>query len=272
MTMEDKKMVFGYELDAFSRYGLAIPIKLGLASHCHALITGGSGSGKSYALLFLIGKLLQACPGISIYLCDFKNSGDFSFLEGCAHYYAGQDCYAGVMDYYREFSHARADRALQGRTRHVLIFDEYPAFVSYHQMKDKMDKTKLANDILGAVAENLMLGRGIGFGCWIVTQRADSTLFSNGARDNFMAVCALGSLSKEQKGMVFPGQEIPGRAFQAGEGMLLADGREITAVKYPLLEDAAGWKRHILGTLAGGSGTGAPARGAASEIWMPGHP
>ena len=101
-----------------------------------------------------------------------------------------------------------------------------------------------------------MLGRGIGFGCWIVTQRADSTLFSNGARDNFMAVCALGSLSKEQKGMVFPGQEIPGRAFQAGEGMLLADGREITAVKYPLLEDAAGWKRHILGTLAG-----APARG-----------
>lgn len=244
-------MTFGYELEAFSRYGLAIPVKLGLASHCHALITGSSGSGKSQALLFLIGKLLQALPGISIYLCDFKNSEDFSFLEGYAHYYAGQDCYAGVMDYYQEFSQVRTDRALQGRTRHVLIFDEYPAFISYMQMKDKADKTKLANDILGAVAETLMLGRGIGFGCWIVTQRADSALFSNGARDNFMAVLAFGNLSKEQKGMVFPGQEMPERTFQAGEGTLLADGKEITAVKFPLIEDAAGWKRHVRGILMG---------------------
>ena len=70
-----------------------------------------------------------------------------------------------------------------------------------------------------------------------------------------MAVCALGALSKEQKGMVFPGQEVPGRTFQAGEGMLLADGREITAIKFPLIEDEAGWKKHILGILTGG-GTG----------------
>lgn len=249
-------MTFGYELEAFSKYGLAIPIKLGLASHCHVLITGSSGSGKSQALLFLIGKLLQAFLGISIYLCDFKNSEDFSFLEGYAHYYAGQDCYAGVMDYYQEFSQVRADRALQGRTRHVLIFDEYPAFISYLQMKDKADKTKLANDVLGAVAEILMLGRGIGFGFWCVTQRPDSAFFSNGTRDNVMATCALGRLSKEQKGMVFPGQEIPDRVFQAGEGMLLADGKEITAVKYPLIEDAAGWKRHIRGILTGDSRTG----------------
>ena len=109
----------------------------------------------------------------------------------------------------------------------------------------------MENDVLGAVAEILMLGRGIGFGCWIVTQRADSALFSNGARDNFMAVLAFGNLSKEQKGMVFPGQEIPDHIFRAGEGMLLADGKEITAVKFPLIEDAAGWKRHILSILMG---------------------
>lgn len=252
--MDDKEMIFGYELEAFSKYGLAIPIKLGLASHPHALISGSSGSGKSKSLLFLIGKLLQAFLGISIYLCDFKNSEDFSFLEGYAHYYAGQDCYAGVMDYYQKFSQVRADRALQGRTRHVLIFDEYPAFISYMQMKDKANKTKLANDVLGAVAEILMLGRGIGFGFWCVTQRPDSALFSNGARDNFMITISLSNLSKEHKNMVFPGQEIPDRIFQAGEGMLLADGREITLVKYPLLEDAAGWKKHIRGILDGDKG------------------
>lgn len=252
--MEGIEMTFGYELEAFSRYGLAIPIRLGLASHCHALITGSSGSGKSQALLFLLGKLLQAFPGISIYLCDFKNSEDFSFLEGYAHYYAGQDCYTGVMDYYQEFSQARTDRALQWGTRHVLIFDEYPAFVSYLQMKDKANKAKLANDVLGAVAETLMLGRGIGFGFWCVTQRPDSTLFSSGTRENFMAVCAFGRISKEQKSMIFPGQEIPDRVFQAGEGMLLADGKEITAVKFPLIEDVAGWKKHIRGILDRGKG------------------
>lgn len=250
MAVENEEMTFGYEQDAFSRYGLAIPIRLGVASHCHALITGGSGSGKSCALLFLIGKLLQACPGIILFLCDFKSSTDFVFLKGYAHYYAGDDCYSGVMEYYACFTEVRKS----GKTdrRFLLVFDEYPAFINYMQMKDKREKAKLANDILGAVAEILMLGRGIGFGCWIVTQRADSTLFSNGARDNFMAVCALGRLSKEQKGMVFPGQEIADRIFQAGEGILLADGREITPVKYPLIENDAAWKQHIFDILNGG--------------------
>lgn len=250
--MEDKEMTFGYELEAFSKYGLAIPIKLGLASHCHALISGSSGSGKSRSLLLLIGKLLQAFPGIILFLCDFKSSADFAFLKGYAHYYAGDDCYSGIMEYYARFSEVR--KSGRSDKRFLLVCEEYPALVNYFQMKDKANKTKLANDVLGAVAEILMLGRGIGFGFWCVTQRPDSALFSNGARDNFMTVCALGNLSKEQKGMVFPGQEIPDRIFQIGEGMLLADGRDITAVKFPLIEDAAGWKRHIRDILDGGKG------------------
>ncbi len=68
-----------------------------------------------------------------------------------------------------------------------------------------------------------------------------------------MAVIGLGKLSKEQKGMVFAGEEIPDGIFQAGEGMLLADGREITAVKYPLVQDTEDWKRHILRILETGN-------------------
>ncbi len=56
----------------------------------------------------------------------------------------------------------------------------------------------------------------------------------------------LGRLSKEQKGMIFPGQEIPDESFAAGEGMLLADGKEITTVKYPIIRDMADWKEHII--------------------------
>ncbi|WP_075721087.1 hypothetical protein [Roseburia sp. 499] len=245
-------MIWGYLKEPFSKYGLAIPIKLGIASYPHALITGASGSGKTQALLFLLGKLLQNIPDIVVYLCDFKNSEDFSFLKGYTHYYTGKDCYQGIMEYYQCFSDTRENGSIKNRS--ILICDEYPAFVNYLQMQDKQNKTKYATIVLNSVAEILMLGRGINFGIWIVTQRADSTLFSNGARDNFMVIVGLGNLSKEQKGMVFSGQEIPDTRFSAGEGMLLADSKEIMEVKYPMIANVNDWKSHILRILQKQSG------------------
>jgi hypothetical protein len=220
-----------------------LPILLDVGSHCHSLITGASGSGKSYALLYLIGSILQSEPQTDIYFCDFKNSDDFSFLEGYQHYYAGDDCYDGVMEYYNDFCNARRNRSIS--RRRVLVFDEYPAFINYLSGQDKQEKTKRAGDVLNAIAEILMLGRGIKYGVWIVTQRADASLFANGARDNFMIVVGLGRMSKEQKGMVFSGEEIPDKVFKCGEGMLLADGYEIQEVRYPKINNLLDWKRHI---------------------------
>ncbi len=237
-------MIFGYEKTAFVQYGVSIPISLGIDTYPHVLLTGASGCGKSQSLLFLIGKLLQDNPKVIIFLCDFKNSEDFSFLKCYTHYYAGKDCYRGLMEYYTTFSKIREEG--YNKKRFLLIFDEYPAFINALQMQDKINKTKLAADVLGAVSEILMLGRGIRFGIWIVTQRADSSMFLNGSRDNFMIGIGLGRLSKEQKGMIFPGQEIPDESFAAGEGMLLADGKEITTVKYPIIRDMADWKEHII--------------------------
>lgn len=221
-----------------------VPLSLSIMSHCHALITGSSGSGKSYALLYLLGCLLQDIPETDVYFCDFKNSEDFAFMKGYLHYYGGNDCYEGVMAYYESFCNSR----MAGKTvgRHILIFDEYPAFISYLSARDKQDKTKKMGDILGAVAEILMLGRGIGFGIWIVTQRADASLFANGARDNFMVVLGLGRMSKEQKGMVFSGEELPDKIYHQGEGCLLADGCPLYEVAYPRIRNVVDWKRHIM--------------------------
>lgn len=236
-------MIFGYVKEFYDRYGLKIPIKFDLADYPHMLIAGASGSGKSFALLFLIGQLLQAYPDIILFICDFKKSEEFSFLNLYQHYYAGKDCYKGIMEYYRVFTEIRETG--QNKARYLLITDEYPAFINYLQMLDKMNKTKCANEILGAVSEILMLGRGIKFGVWIIVQRADSTLFANGARDNFMIVIGLGKLSKEQKAMIFTGQDIPDCIMGKGEGILLADGREMQTVKFPLIADVKDWKNHI---------------------------
>lgn len=218
------------------------PLFLDLETHCHALITGSSGSGKSYALLYLLGCLLQDIPETKLYFCDFKNSRDFAFLKGYSHYYSGNDCYEGVMEYYESFCNAR----IAGKTarRYILIFDEYPAFINFI----KQEKKK-AEDILSAISEILMLGRGIAYGVWIVTQRADASLFANGARDNFMVVLGLGRMSKEQKGMVFAGEEIPDRIYHQGEGCLLADGYPLYEIAIPKIRNVIDWKKHIKAVL-----------------------
>lgn len=243
----------GYNKGILDSDALRIPIQLDLGTHCNLLLTGCSGSGKSYALLYLLGNVLKSYEDIEIYFCDFKNSFDFAFLESYEHYFAGNNCYDGIMKYYEAFSDARQQRDFD--KKHLLICDEYPALINYLQGKDKVNKTKFASDVLSAISELLCLGRGIQFYTWIVTQRADNSLFANGARDNFMVVIGLGRLSKEQRGMLFSGEELPERIYQKGEGIILADGHALQEVKFPFIRNIDDWKKHIHAILQPHSGS-----------------
>ena len=236
-------MKLGYYLDLYYEMGKRIAITKPINSHCHLLLTGGSGSGKSYALLYLLGNVLKECPEIIVYFCDFKQSAEFSFLSGYPHYYSGGACYQGIMDYYKKFQDIRKSGKVT--SRYLLICDEYPALLHYYMSLDK----KKANDLLMRIAEILMMGRGLSFGCWIVTQRADAQLFQNGARDNFMVLIALGRLSKEQRTMLFSGEELPERVYQRGEGLILADGDSIHEIKIPMIANVSDWCFHILKVL-----------------------
>ena len=129
-------MNWGYKSQSLQHHPQQI--MLDISSHCHALITGSSGSGKSYALLYLLGNLLKSNPDIILYFLDFKNSADFEFLNGYQYYYSGDACYQGILDYYTRFCDAR----IRGKNteRHLLIFDEYPAFINYLTTKDRQGK------------------------------------------------------------------------------------------------------------------------------------
>lgn len=245
-----KGIPYGYSLSHFEDYNVRIPILIPLNSHPHALIVGSSGSGKSKALIYLLGKILQSEPEIDLWVCDFKASDDFAFLKDYPQYFAGDNCYKGLKAYYEVFSQAR--QLGSDTRRHLLIYDEYPASVLYYQGKDKQEKTKKSAELLSIVSEILMLGRGVccGFGIFTVCQRASADVFPQGSRDNYMISLSLGRTSKEQKGMLFPGEEIPDRVYSPGEGILLADGRPLQTVKFPLVEDAKDWERHIKAILA----------------------
>ena len=68
-------MNFGFDLEIWQKSEIAVPIQLNIKTYCHALICGSSGSGKSYALLFLLKQLLD--EDVCLFLLDPKNSEDF---------------------------------------------------------------------------------------------------------------------------------------------------------------------------------------------------
>ena len=238
-------MIFGYHYDMWTSAKMKVPIKHSISTHCHILLTGSSGSGKSYALLYFLGKLLQDCPSVVLYFCDFKNSEDFRFMNEYSYYFAGDECYSGIIKYYESFTTAR--KRGYSNARHILICDEYPAFISYLQAQDKANKTKYSNDILSIVSELLMLGRGLSYGVYMTCQRADSGWFASGARENFMITICLGRISKEQKTMLFAGEDLPkDRIYKRGEGIIYADGTPIQEIKIPIIQNIDSWKKHIL--------------------------
>ena len=240
-------MIYGYDLALYEEFGVKVGIHLNPSIHLHTLLTGSSGSGKSYALMYLIGTLLQSTKTV-FYICDYKSSKEFNFLRNYKYFYQGEDCYQGIMDY-----HTRLNQALKkgNEEHHILIVDEYPSMLCHLETKDRTDKTHLSKDILSAISTILMTGRGVGggFGLWVVTQRADSSWFPAGSRDSFMLIICAGRVSREQQQMLFSREDISDRVYQRGQGVLLADGEPLRDVIFPTIKDLTSWKAHIMGLL-----------------------
>ena len=215
----------GFEVTEFQ--GVLLPLEVSLEKSCHWLICGGSGSGKSVLLLYALNSLLNA--PICLYLADFKGSGDFIGLTD--KYTEFGDCVRLVEDFYNHYQNIKQNKTGE---RILLVCDEFSAFLVWLESVDK----KRATDIKNKIAEILMTGRLLpGDGSawlWCVCQRADSTYFSHGARDNYMVSIGMGRLSKESKGMLFPGEEIPEDYIPCtGRGLILEDGKNLRIFQVP---------------------------------------
>ncbi len=183
------------------------------------LVVGRTGSGKSYFLRLLSGKIALHIPDVSITICDYKKSS-FAQFSGLRNFYGYTDVPNGIRTFYREFSERLAanDEERNQKIR-VLIIDEYGVLISAQDKKE-------AEELKTMVGNMLFMGRSLGIRVVVGVQRADSELFKVGARDQFGAVLGLGNLSREQKQMLFTDykdemQEING----TGQGYLLVDGQ-----------------------------------------------
>jgi DNA segregation ATPase FtsK/SpoIIIE-like protein len=184
--------------------------------HPMLLIVGGTGTGKSYFINLLMGKISIHLTDSTLYLCDFKDI-DFRQFADCPRRWSYESCTEGLAAYYESFQ-ARLSGADKTINRKFLIFDEWAAFV---MSRDK----KAMEDVKSKLSVLLMMGRGVQHHVIIGLQRADAALFPMGGRDQFGALLALGNLSREQKLMLFPDyRDLMNDTNGRGQGYLSLDG------------------------------------------------
>lgn len=209
--------------------GFYFPLEIDLETHPHWILSGGSGSGKSVLLNYLINSLLNY--PLNLYICDPKGSGDFEGIS--RNYVCCDDCADLVEEVYERYRKIKTKKTGE---KIVLVIDEYPSFILSLEGKDK----KRANAIKTKISELLMQGRHLpgngSVAVWIVTQRADAEYFPKGARLNFMVSIGMGRLDTQSKTMLFPGEEIPEYMPQRGTGLICADGEPLRVFQVPFIE------------------------------------
>lgn len=178
----------------------------------HILVSGGTGSGKSVLISFMILELLKGHS--TIYIADPKNSD----LGSLSHYFG--DKYVAttlnniariiriVVEEMQERYQYMRDNFQYGSnfTDHDfkpvwLIFDEMGAFQA--SGTDKKSREIIA-EVMEGIKQIILLGRQSGFFILISAQQFNaSTTLSTALRDNLSLRIALGANSSEGYRMVF---------------------------------------------------------------------
>lgn len=228
------KFVLGFDLDAWNQCGerREITVDLSPENNSHILLCGMSGSGKSYLENAILAKLALSDPLGEIHFADYKSDTSFSYLRGCPRYYSYKDTLQAL-----EIVHNRllARQSGQDGSTHpvTLVWDEYMAQILALQSEDK----KAAAVVMSHVSEILLLGRSLSVRLICVCQRCDALAFPAGSRLNYGVVVVLGSSAKSIYEMLLPDfkDELKGRTFKRGEGVVLFQGSELRYLKVPVV-------------------------------------
>ena len=152
----------------YLRQGLRIPIDWDTEAAPMGCCFGTTGSGKTYALKLMCGKLVKYGKS-KLTVCDGKGGGDFDFLKGCERY-AAIEVTTVFNNFYQSFL-ARQKGEDESRDMMVLLFDEWSAYL------DGLDEKKHMETQRKKLGQLLRLGRSFHVHVLVGQQRMDSTYF-----------------------------------------------------------------------------------------------
>ena len=100
-------------------------------------------------------------------------------------------------------------------------------------------KSAASSTALSKVAEVLQLGRSLSVRLLTACQRPDALAFPAGSRLNYGVVCIVGAAVRSIYEMLLPDhmEQVKGRQFGRGEGVVLLQGSELRFIKVPTVRD-----------------------------------
>lgn len=248
-VVEKNILTLGWDLEVYEEFGLKKSIILDIRKKPSGLVTGASGSGKSYFITILLNHILQVYgDSVVVYYCDFKSSEDTEYLSQYCRYFTGEKCADGLVAYYEEYQ-AVKDGKRDGKLR-LIFFDEWAGFQLWETQKSK----KQAEVYKGMLQEILLMGRSLLCGAWVILQRPDSSWLSG--RENFHSICCFlsGGVSSELGRMISLEEEITDKIkqrdfFQIGEAVYKSDGEKSKFMKVGEIPDISVYQQQILAAL-----------------------
>ena len=237
MTSSDF-ITLGYDLDAWNQYGIKRPLNIDISprSNSHILLSGMSGSGKSFQEHQLLYRLILAerDKGGEYYFADYKGDDTFSYLKGCPRSFTYMDTLT-ALDLVHARLLARQSGADPARNPVTLVWDEYMAQMLNLLAQDKKAAAAAMNKVGGV----LMLGRSLGIRLAISCQRPDALAFPAGSRLNYGIVCVIGAAVRSIYEMLLPDhmEQTKGRQFGRGEGVVLLQGSTLRYIKVPVIQN-----------------------------------
>lgn len=228
-------MIIGYDREDWKKFQIKNPVEIVLPKKTNnILVSGKSGSGKSMSLLWYIWQLLHKQESL-VYIVDYKGGEEFPF-EGLSSYAYGEQAFDMINNYHQFFTDVRSNR-IRLSNHYTLVVEEYFGLLTYAENQSK----KLKTELMAKIGEILAVGRGLNIGIMLCTQRADSSLFLSGTREQFQCILNFARCSSEAFRMLgFSGEleSNPTSRYGAGEALALIDGQEsIKEIKVPFIKN-----------------------------------
>lgn len=223
--MGKPQFMLGYDYELYARHHLKIAM---YADEGHLVAVGGSGSGKSTALLYWLYKMRHL--NVDFWVADFKKSGEFAGIT--RNFAEFEEAYDLICNFYELF--LSLPEGGDGRT-HIILIDEVAGMLGHLGMT-KNGKSQ-AENIRSILSTVLMLGRSRRTYVWLSMQRYSASIFpsASGAGDNFHICVGLGRLSTEGR-RLFAGEHFEVEdelLFGQGRGIVLIDGQPLKALIIP---------------------------------------
>lgn len=208
----------------------------------HLLLTGQTGAGKTYGLLYLL--LFYKMKNADVSVCDPKLSdlADLSKKIGCRSATSKDEILEEVRQTFLEMERRKQQRKEEswgisttatqnGLNLKILMIDEFAS------LQFKMDKKELA-ELLNYLYQIILEGRALGVFVILGLQQANATVLPTALREQFSSIFVLGNSGEQTKNVAFQekAQKIPEFPLKTGEGWCLNSSEiDLRFVRFPHL-------------------------------------